>query len=934
MRSIGEINWLRRIAVAALLAFLATGAAPAQQPETSFAVSGRYTAQRKPRVTVLEFENTNSQAQAARYGASVQAMLVTFLKRKSQFVVVERQKLGDVLEEWKRNQKGLTNMQPTDPTAKELLEKLDAIILGNVTLLDVEAKASVTRRAGPNKSEDTEEATQTASPQPQSSIQEGSKPVAPERDEVHGQKIEIDAKLLSRADGRIIAAAQRSGPVSCLRSIVERLGIALEQEFLRPYYGRLKINLAEPEYARVFLTPILLDTALDEEKPPAERSATVIMGGDRDVVETWTTDPTSYTIENLLSGWYSMRLERPGYEGLETEPSRWEARDVGGEVKVYDRMTGAALPSVEPDLRRFVVRVDPLKVDVIDGDARGFKFRKKGGSLEPRVKRQYRDEDFSQKPQRVILIGKKKLEINTYEAPHEYAEDETCDLFEERPAKPADYGRTYVAAGEEFDFTKFKGGELIFDNYQGETLPIGQFQMTLWEPDYQILTTDVNVRDRDERKTTRSVLVRNTQQLILETTGAQPARKLTLTGMDTGHRVQFPLDFEGGKVQNGLPVDVYAASTDVPGLTGWRRSVEVLKKDGPPIYDPQSKEKPPLKSSVEGSSEARPPFLRVKTRLTIGGRLEALAKPLDPLADNVYVDRMIREVLDILLHRKEEEERHGSLLVEVAKALVVPGSRPPAPAAPPTSPVVQDARAAEPAGQPQSPKPEAKPGKTPDASEGKEAEELKPRPLPRDPEALRSLLAERLADLDLLVLDDRDMKRLRRSPEVATVVKRYLDAGGALFAFATDEGDYTGIVGAALRLEVKDKDTNRFEIATGEIPGLRLELREKKVKVKSKRALPELKDFAGGDWHVVAYTKGHKEPRIVERGNREQGGYVAVWCDDPESFRGSFGGTVPDVEAVRSKVEEHIMNRVHELVQRRFGTAPEPPRRVGATSFP
>lgn len=930
MKPIGRINQVVRAAAAIVLSFLVTGPVLAQQ-ETSFAVSGRYTAQRKPRITVLEFENTNTQAQSARYGASVQAMMVTFLKRKSQFVVVERQKLGDVLQEWQRNQRGLTNLQPKDPTAHEMLEKLDAIVLGNVTLLDNMAEASVTHKPNGEK---------PASGAPESPI----------RDVVRGQKIEIDAKLLSRADGRIIAAAQRSGPVSCLRSIVERLGIALEQEFLRPYYGKIKLNLAEPENVQIFLTPILLDTALDEEKPPAERNSTVLMGGDRDIVESWTTDPTSYTIENLLSGWYSMRLERPGYEGMGTERSRWEARDISGEVQVFDRTTNAPMSSVDLDLRRFVVHVDPLKAEFIDGDALGFKFRKKAGSLDPRVKRQYRDADYSQKPQRVVLIGKADLEINIYEPPHEYAEDETCDLFDERPTRPADYGRTYVATGQEFDLTTFKGGELIFDNYQGQALPVGRFKMTLWEPDYQSLTMDVNVRDRDQKKTTRSALVRNTERLSLATTGALATHKLILNGRETAYRAEVPLDFESGKVQNGLPVDVYTVSTDIPGLLGWRRTVEVLKKDEPPIYDPQSKDNPPLKSSAEGSAETRLHVVRVKTRLSIGGRLEALAKTPDFTADNVYIDRKVRDILDIVLDRKGDGGgRHENRFLEAARVVgegivtqfadslekQVGSATASALTGHPLLPTPPPFPAGQPAGSKGDQPPGRLPGQTPPASEVREPEELKPEPLPRDPEALRAMLAQHLEDLDLLVLDNRDMKRLRRSPEIAAVVKRFLDAGGAVFAFATDEGDYAGIVGAPLHLASKDKDTNRFEIATGEVSGLRLELREKKVKVKSKRDLPELKDFgSSGGWRVVAYAKGRKDPRIVERGSREQGGYVAIWCDDPESFRSAGGGTVSDVEAVRSKVEEHVLSWVRDLMQRRFGAAGEVTQRVGKASSP
>src|SRR6185295_364667 len=173
--------------------------------------------------------------------------------------------------------------------------------------------------------------------------------------EIRGPRIEVDAKLLSRFDARIIAAAQRSGPVACLRSIVERLGIALEQEFLRPYYGKVRFNLTEPENTRVFLTPILLDKALDEEKPPVERSSTVKIDSDSDKVDPWITDPTTYTIENLLSGFYSMRLERTGYEELSAKNRFWEARELFGQLTVFDRETNTPFDRTDSD-KRFVVR--------------------------------------------------------------------------------------------------------------------------------------------------------------------------------------------------------------------------------------------------------------------------------------------------------------------------------------------------------------------------------------------------------------------------------------------------------------------------------------------------------------------------------------------------------------------------------------------------
>src|SRR6185295_3856075 len=179
-----------------------------------------------------------------------------------QFIVVERQQLHGLLEEKKRVGSGRVQMDPGDPAALALLEKLDATILGKVTLLRV-----------PTEVKPAQKPTEAQAPAP--AFEGGSNGEGAPRPQVQGDRIEVDAKLISRFDGRIIAAAQRSGPVACLRSIVERLGIALEQEFLRPYYGQIRFVLKDPEYVRVFLTPILVSDALDEEKPPIELSSTV-----------------------------------------------------------------------------------------------------------------------------------------------------------------------------------------------------------------------------------------------------------------------------------------------------------------------------------------------------------------------------------------------------------------------------------------------------------------------------------------------------------------------------------------------------------------------------------------------------------------------------------------------------------------------------------
>jgi len=173
------------------------------------------------------------------------------------------------------------------------------------------------------------------------------------------------------------------------------------------------------------------------------------------------------------------------------------------------------------------------------------------------------------------------------------------------------------------------------------------------------------------------------------------------------------------------------------------------------------------------------------------------------------------------------------------------------------------------------------------------------------------------------------MAELRKSREVAAIVQRYVAGGGALFAFVSETGDYGEVVGAPLAVEAVGKPTDRFNLASGEIAGVLPQLDKKKVDVKSKRALPELKKIAG-PWKVIAFTQGRKDPRIVECGKREEGGYVALWLDDPSSFRGRLGGTVPKVEETRSKVEERILDWARFLMYRRYDKAGEQRRRAEA----
>lgn len=902
---------LHAAAVAALLA-----CAPSSlDAESSFGVSRRYTAQRKPRITVLGFENTNAMAQQAGYGSSVEAMLVTFFKRKSQFVVVERQKLGSVLEEWKRNQSGLTNAHASGFGELELLEKLDGIVLGNVTLLDATATATTSSRKG-----------------------QGERPAETIRD----QRIEIDAKLLSRTDARIIAAAQRSGPVRCLRTIVERLGLALEREFLRPYYGKLRFRVTEPENVRIFMTPILLDTALDEEKPPIERGATVVIDQERDTVEPWATDPTSYTIEQILSGYYSLRLERPGYEGIGTENAGWEAREEAGRVVVYDRQSNRPLTHTSPRHARFVVRVDPLATEVVDGDALGFSFRKLGGSIEVRAKREYLDRDFVvPKDLHVTVFGDTGMAINQPGSAGEFADDGTCDLFAETLPPLIRPGTTRIAAGQTFDFALFKGGGLYFEDYRGEMLPVGTYDLQVRAPYHDVGELSATVRDQDRGKPMRTLLRRQTAPLTLARADVRSDASLHLHGQRTGHTHTWPLDSSEPWETRRLAVDEYVAATTVPGLECWSRSVRLLPANAlPQITDPDAGASPRLtRTEAESRAPARsgspapparvepPPTLRVKTGLVIGGREHLLGAALDTRTDDdVRADREISRLLDALLRRTliaTMPSRPSPLGSYPAQQLAA--RRPDET----TSIAEAERRARDSADSNGTAMPRPVRGDATESVRGARAVET-PTPLPRDPRELSDALAERLRDVDLLVLDDRDLAELqalgRRTDDrarVATVIRSYVEQGGAVFAFASRGGDYQNVLGVPLKLDLDSKRSDRFELVDGEIKALRFKL-PKKVRLASKRSVPRIeRGRLSNNWRVAAYAKNAK-PRVIEHGHRDHGGYVMLWCDEPGELRGRRGADFDAIRGAWNAIGQRALAWARYLMYRRYdGTGEE-----------
>ena len=610
--------------------------------------------------------------------------------------------------------------------------------------------------------------------------------------------------------------------------------------------------------------------------------------------------------------------------------ARWEVRSFfGAEPVIYDKKTGLPLDKTDPEAKRFVVHVDPLRTEPVNGDPEGLNFvlRKLSGSLQPFVKRQYLDKDFVKVPQRAVLLGGPKIDLNRIDKPEQYSDDPRCGYFDDQDPHTSDFGRTYVAAGETFDFDKFKGGELIIEDYKGETVPTGTYQMAFWEPNYERHDVEVAVRDRDQAKPAQTTLVRETLPLDLEATGPRPANRGILEGRETHHRIEFPLDFKNPKQQAGLPVDVYVASTNVSGLDGWQHGFDLFPPtELAPIFDTAS-EKDKLKlipAADEHPTLPPPPVVRVKTRLGLAGRLSVFSRPPDPLAADVFIDDDLLTILNLLLYGQEErseEERYERRSIfkrasktaqDVGSSMVKTQAQTVLPPPPPTAQSAMDRLLSQYQVQPGKPKPPIE--------EARKAPE--PPRIPHERDALRKLLAQHLEVIDLLVLDPRDMAQLRRSREVSAIIDRYVRAGGALFAFVTETGEYRDVVGAPLNVS-EGRKTKRFGVSAGDVRNA-VPTFKKKVKVKSRRVLPEIENEPPDhSWRVIAFTQGRKDPRLIERGKKAEGGYVALWLDDPASYYGPFGGTVTEVEETRGKIEDRVLDWARSLMKRRFDKTAE-----------
>lgn len=155
---------------------------------------------RTPTIAILPFDESNESAKEYGYGKVVASMLGTHLRNETNFVVLERSRLGQVIDEQKYMQSGLTQ---ADRDRLRQLFSVEVLLTGEASAL--------------------------------------------------GSQIQVDTRLISVATGEVLVAefAQISNQGE-LRSAVSRLAKTIENKYLRQWMGDLQI-VAFPVEGEVYL---------------------------------------------------------------------------------------------------------------------------------------------------------------------------------------------------------------------------------------------------------------------------------------------------------------------------------------------------------------------------------------------------------------------------------------------------------------------------------------------------------------------------------------------------------------------------------------------------------------------------------------------------------------------------------------------------------
>ncbi len=725
-------------------------------------IRNEFSAQEPPKVAILIFNDTDSKAGKRMLGKTVSTMMVSFLKDNSQFSVVDRQNTTILLEEWRRIQEGQISsnqgtLENTFQSVEALaLEGLDRFILGDVSIVgNLDGK----------------------------------------------DLVEIDARLL-RLDGSIHTVAHGSGEEGCLRDLVHKVGRALEQKAMESEYGELEIRVDNPEKVWIHLTPVPLES--DERATPAELGLSLDIGNlqKSPVQSLWITDPKRIVIDDVLTGYYSLRLDRAGYRRLGTKSSHWRLRQENGTLVPYygeERISGPA------GAGRFLVKVDRDRRTVVD---RQFVLEEAVGSLVPILALDYPAVDMA-----VPEVELTPLDLDRdYWPPQpglgcldtKSSRAERGHETESLPTPQRSFegfatGNESVRSDSEQRYSSvlFHG----LTNSALEELATGKYRLRIRLRDYEPWDKDL-LLDGDSR--VEIDLKRKRGRFALQTTQPVHEKRLFIEGQTTGYTTSKILSPRPGNIIfESVPIDTYRAFTDIEGFSAWDTFFDTLPF---PVETDQVIREQPSDEKPFGENQEPDPCRRtvVKSQMWIAGDL------VEP-SSTAFFDACFHQLVDKILVDPTRQTETG-VEIGMADAVVSPSTR-------------------------------------------------QARQIQHDSGDLLQQLDDRLLDQDLIVLDDESISKIRSHRGLSASLHAFLVRGGVLVTFLSQPGQYKKIFGKELTVETTDKHS-KWQIRPGSVNNFKVELERKKQDWQ--RSELDLGD-SETEWKRLAVQKRPNRPLILER---------------------------------------------------------------------
>jgi TolB-like protein len=168
--------------------------------ESDSLLEDKYLFRNKPNIAVLPFYDANAQAKEVEFGRTVSAMLATALRSNTNFIVLERGELSQILTEQAVGISGIT--QEISQSLSDLYN-VEVLLSGDVSLIN--------------------------------------------------STLHIDARLIETASAKIVVALYSTCQnLTNIREVVVGLAKQLEQTYLRQWMGSISIN-SEPAGAEVYL---------------------------------------------------------------------------------------------------------------------------------------------------------------------------------------------------------------------------------------------------------------------------------------------------------------------------------------------------------------------------------------------------------------------------------------------------------------------------------------------------------------------------------------------------------------------------------------------------------------------------------------------------------------------------------------------------------